>query len=101
MTFPNERIFIFPLPVPIKAKWFVMIYAGIIALKAFPKSSHLFMMGVACNFIIWLKVSTDLLPFLALFATLAFLTSDIDYIRITQNPEDPEKTEEPVPAPKE
>ena len=29
MTFPNERIFIFPLPVPIKAKWFVMIYAGI------------------------------------------------------------------------
>lgn len=29
MTFPNERIFIFPLPVPIKAKWFVMLYAGI------------------------------------------------------------------------
>ena len=29
MIFPNERIFIFPLPVPIKAKWFVMIYAAI------------------------------------------------------------------------
>ena len=29
MTFPNERIFIFPLPVPIKAKWFVCIYAAI------------------------------------------------------------------------
>lgn len=29
MTFPEERIFIFPLPVPIKAKWFVMIYAAI------------------------------------------------------------------------
>lgn len=29
MTFPNERIFIFPLPVPIKAKWFVMLYVGI------------------------------------------------------------------------
>ncbi|WP_288280301.1 rhomboid family intramembrane serine protease [uncultured Prevotella sp.] len=27
MTFPNERIFIFPLPIPIKAKWFVAIYA--------------------------------------------------------------------------
>ncbi len=26
MIFPNERIFIFPLPVPIKAKWFVCIY---------------------------------------------------------------------------
>ncbi len=29
MTFPNERIFIFPLPVPIKAKWFVTGYAAI------------------------------------------------------------------------
>ena len=29
MTFPNERIFIFPLPIPIKAKWFVAIYASI------------------------------------------------------------------------
>lgn len=29
MTFPNERIFIFPLPVPIKAKWFVVFYAGV------------------------------------------------------------------------
>ena len=29
MIFPEQRIFIFPLPVPIKAKWFVMIYAGI------------------------------------------------------------------------
>ena len=27
MTFPNERMFIFPLPVPIKAKYFVMGYA--------------------------------------------------------------------------
>ncbi len=29
MSFPEERIFIFPLPVPIKAKWFVIIYVGI------------------------------------------------------------------------
>lgn len=34
MTFPEERIFIFPLPVPIKAKWFVMIYAGIEVVQA-------------------------------------------------------------------
>lgn len=27
MTFPNERLFVFPLPVPIKAKWFICIYA--------------------------------------------------------------------------
>ena len=35
MTFPNERIFIFPIPVPIKAKWFIMIYAVIEFLLAF------------------------------------------------------------------
>ena len=29
MLFPEERIFIFPLPIPIKAKWFVLIYAAI------------------------------------------------------------------------
>lgn len=29
MIFPDERIFIFPLPVPIKAKWFVVFYAGV------------------------------------------------------------------------
>lgn len=29
MLFPEERIFIFPLPMPIKAKWFVALYAGL------------------------------------------------------------------------
>ena len=29
MTFPEDRIFIFPLPIPIKAKWFVIGYAAI------------------------------------------------------------------------
>ena len=29
MTYPEERMFIFPLPVPIKAKWFVIGYAAI------------------------------------------------------------------------
>jgi membrane associated rhomboid family serine protease len=29
MIFPNERIFIFPLPVPIKAKWLIMGYVAI------------------------------------------------------------------------
>ena len=38
MTFPNERIFIFPLPVPIKAKWFVIIYAAIELFSAYSSS---------------------------------------------------------------
>ena len=34
MTFPDERIFIIPIPVPIKAKWFVMGYAVIEVVSA-------------------------------------------------------------------
>ena len=29
MRFPEERIFVFPIPVPIKAKWFVIGYAAL------------------------------------------------------------------------
>lgn len=38
MTFPNERMFIFPLPVPIKAKWFVIGYAAIELMLAISSS---------------------------------------------------------------
>ncbi len=38
MIFPEERIFIFPLPIPIKAKWFVMLYAGIELFSAMSNS---------------------------------------------------------------
>ena len=38
MTFPEERIFIFPLPVPIKAKWFVIIYAALELVLAYTSS---------------------------------------------------------------
>ena len=34
MLFPDNRIFIFPLPVPIKAKWFVMFYVAVEAFSA-------------------------------------------------------------------
>lgn len=38
MLYPNERIFIFPLPVPIKGKWFVVIYIVIELFSAFGTS---------------------------------------------------------------
>ena len=70
----------------------VMVEAGVIASKAFPKYAHVFMMGVVCNFVIWMKVSTDLFPFLSLFASLAFLTSDLEYLkRHDQEEEEPPK----------
>ncbi len=39
MLFPDQRIFIFPLPVPIKAKWFVVIYAAIELFSAMSTTS--------------------------------------------------------------
>lgn len=39
MTYPEERIFIFPLPVPIKGKWFVCLYAGIELFSAMSTSN--------------------------------------------------------------
>lgn len=38
MTFPNEHIFIFPLPVPIKAKWLICIYAALELFMAYGSS---------------------------------------------------------------
>lgn len=38
MIFPNERIFIFPLPIPIKAKWFMMFYVAIDLFSAMSSS---------------------------------------------------------------
>lgn len=41
MTFPEEKMFIIPIPVPIKAKWFVLGYAVIELLSAFSnKGDH-------------------------------------------------------------
>jgi membrane associated rhomboid family serine protease len=39
MTFPNERMFIFPLPVPIKAKFFVLGYAVLELMSALGSSN--------------------------------------------------------------
>lgn len=39
MTYPEERMFIFPLPVPIRAKFFVIGYAVIELLSAFENSA--------------------------------------------------------------
>lgn len=39
MTFPNERMFVFPLPVPIRAKYFVIGYAVIELMSALGNSN--------------------------------------------------------------
>lgn len=40
MIFPNERIFIFPIPVPIRAKWFICIYIVIELFSGFAGNSN-------------------------------------------------------------
>lgn len=70
----------------------VMVYTGVIGAKFYNRSTHLFMMGVASNFVVWLKVATDLFPFLALFTCAAFLQMDLDFLHQkegTVNEDDP------------
>lgn len=59
----------------------VMIYAGMISIEILPKYTHIFVMGVLCNFVIWLKVATDLFPFLSLFVALSFLHLDLEFLK--------------------
>ncbi len=74
----------------------VMIYTGTISIKIYPESSHLFIMGVLCNFVVWLKVATDLFPYLVLFACAGFLHLDLLFLK------DKEKeTEEETNIPEE
>lgn len=73
----------------------VMAYAGIISIKAFPEHFPLFVMGIAANFIVWLKVATDLFPFLSLFACLSFLYQEL---KILKEKEEPPEGEEASPS---
>ena len=40
MRFPNDRIFIFPIPFPVKAKWFVIGYAAVELLLGVSNNVH-------------------------------------------------------------
>lgn len=71
----------------------VMIYTGIISIKIFPKCSLLFMMGVASNFVVWMKVATDMFPFLVFFACAGFL--HLDLLFIEEKEKEKEKEDEP------
>ena len=55
-------------------------------------------MGIICNFVVWLKVATDLFPFLSLFACLSFLYQELELLKEKESPPeeqeaDPEKEE--------
>ena len=64
----------------------VMVYAGIIGCKAFPDHILLFVMGIVANFVVWLKVATDLFPVLSLFACLSFLHQELEILKQKEGP---------------
>ena len=45
----------------------VMIYAGIVCMKKFPDYKMVFILAIAVNFIVWLKVATDIFLFFCIF----------------------------------
>ena len=59
----------------------VMVYAGLIGSEYYPQHILLFVMGIICNFVVWLKVATDMFPFLIFLGCIAFLNMDLDFIR--------------------
>ena len=69
----------------------VMVYAGIISCKAFPAYMPLFLMAIVANFAVWLKVATDLFPFLSLFACVSFLYQELEILKLKEGPPEEEK----------
>ncbi len=45
----------------------VMIYAGIVCMKKFPDYKMVFILAISVNFIVWLKVATDIFLFFCIF----------------------------------
>lgn len=62
-----------------------IVYSGILSIKAFKDYAPLILMGILANFVVWLKVSTDLFPFLGFFAAAAFFLSDLEFIAPKKN----------------
>jgi len=54
----------------------VMLYAGVIGGRYFPRYKCVPYLGVLVNFIVWFKVATDLFPFLVLFVAAAIISEE-------------------------
>lgn len=77
----------------------LMVFTGIISIQFYPKCSLLFIMGVVCNFVVWMKVATDLFPFLVLFACAGFLQSDLDFIQEKEKAEIESESDSEISTP--
>ena len=54
----------------------VVIHSGLIGIKYFPEYKNLFLLAILINFLVWLKVSTDILLFFYLFVTATIVEQE-------------------------
>lgn len=54
----------------------VVIYSGFTCIKYYPEYKNLFLLAILINFIVWLKVSTDILLFFYLFITATIVEQE-------------------------
>lgn len=75
----------------------VMIYAGVICARKFPEYKMIFLLGIVVNFIVWIKVATDIFLFFCIFIC-AFIVKETlkDYEEIDEEEVDDGIGEEDV-----
>jgi len=56
----------------------VMVYTTVIDARAFPEYKMIFILGLLVGLIVWVKVSTDIFPFLSLFAAASYAKREYD-----------------------
>lgn len=54
----------------------VVIHSGLIGIKYYPEYKNLFLLAILINFLVWLKVSTDILLFFYLFVTATIVEQE-------------------------
>lgn len=54
----------------------VVIHSGLIGVKYYPEYKYFFLLAILINFLVWLKVSTDILLFFYLFVTATIVEQE-------------------------
>lgn len=54
----------------------VVIHSGLVGIKYYPEYKNLFLLAILINFLVWLKVSTDILLFFYLFVTATIVEQE-------------------------
>ena len=86
-------LFLFGLP-GLFAMIMMMVYSALTGAHAFPRYKMVFYMGLLSGLIIWMKVSTDVFPFLVLGVAAYMVREIVDYDKEPTTEEEEEVTQE-------